>query len=75
MSFDIFDERFYLASNLDVANAVRSGTFTSGLQHFQLNGLGEGRVFVSPLYNEQLYLQAYPDVANAVRSGAFRSGL
>ncbi|MBD2098275.1 hypothetical protein H6F90_24710 [Trichocoleus sp. FACHB-591] len=75
MSFDIFDERYYLATNPDVANAVQAGFFSSGLQHFQLFGITEGRVSVSPLYNEGLYLQANPDVANAVATGSLRSGL
>lgn len=75
MSFDIFDERYYLALNPDVANAVAAGFFSSGLQHFQQFGINEGRVTVSPLYNESLYLQANPDVANAVQSGSLRSGL
>lgn len=75
MSFDIVDEKYYLATNPDVASAVDVGFFSSGLQHFQQIGLAEGRVSVSPLYNEALYLQAYPEVANVVASGALRSGL
>lgn len=70
MSFDIFDENFYLASYPDVAAAVAAGVYSSGLQHFQAYGLAEGRVLISPLYDEQLYLQANPDVANAVSTGA-----
>lgn len=38
------NEAQYLASNPDVAAAVRAGQFTSGLQHFQLHGRREGRV-------------------------------
>jgi hypothetical protein len=75
MSFDIFDEKYYLALNPDVANAVAAGVFSSGLQHFQQFGINEGRVTVSPLYNESLYLQANPDVANAVQSRSLSSGL
>jgi hypothetical protein len=75
MSFDIFDERYYLALNPDVANAVQAGLFSSGLHHFQLFGINEGRVSVSPLYNESLYLQANPDVANAVQARSLTSGL
>lgn len=74
-SFTIFDEVFYLSTNADVAAAVRVGAFRSGLDHFQRNGLNEGRVSVSPLYDETAYLNAYPDVAAAVRSGSFISGL
>ena len=74
-SFAIFNENFYLASYPDVAAAVAAGTFSSGLQHFQLSGLAEGRILVSPNYNEATYLQRYPDVAAAVAAGTFRSGL
>ena len=74
-SFAIFNENFYLASYPDVAAAVAAGTFSSGLQHFQLSGLTEGRILVSPNYNEATYLQRYPDVAAAVAAGTFRSGL
>ena len=75
MSFAIFDETFYLSNNPDVRAAVNARTFSSGLQHFQLSGLAEGRVQVSPFYNEEFYLRKYPDIAAAVRSGAFSSGL
>lgn len=74
-SFAIFDETFYLVSYLDVAAAVNTGVFSSGLQHFRLSGLAEGRVLVSPNYNEATYLQRYPDVAAAVVAGSFISGL
>mgnify|MGYP006266878981 CR=1 FL=1 len=75
MGFDIFDESFYLSANPDIAAAVASGAFASGLAHFQQFGLFEGRTAVSSLYSEALYLQAYPDVAAAVASGALASGL
>lgn len=75
MSFAIFDENYYLVHNPDVQAAVDAGVFSSGLQHFQLTGLNEGRVLVSPHYDEQFYLRAHPDVAFAVTSGAFQSGL
>lgn len=38
-----FNERAYLTNNLDVANAVRLGTFKSGLEHYQKYGQFEGR--------------------------------
>lgn len=75
MSFAIFDESFYLANNPDVSAAVNAGIFSSGLQHFQLSGIAEGRILVSPYYNEDFYLRKYPDVAAAVASGSFSSGL
>ncbi len=75
MSFVIFDEATYLAANPDVAAAVTGGVFTSGLQHFQRHGLGEGRTQVSPLYDEAFYLRSNPDVAAVVAAGGLRSGL
>jgi SAM-dependent methyltransferase len=39
-----FDEAAYLAANADVAEAVRSGAFRSGLHHFQTHGKNEARV-------------------------------
>ncbi|MFB2836677.1 hypothetical protein [Floridanema evergladense] len=70
-----FDEGRYLALYPDVANAVRNGTFRSGVEHFALRGADEGRY--SPIVtndSEQIYLQRNPDVAAAVRQGAFKSG-
>lgn len=75
MTFAIFDENFYLSSNPDVREAVTAKIFSSGLQHFQLAGLAEGRVQVSPYYNEQLYLRNYLDVAVGIAAGGFESGL
>lgn len=39
-----FDEEFYLNRYPGVAEAVRRGDFSSGLQHYTLFGSGEGRV-------------------------------
>lgn len=75
MSLAIFEETIYLQNNPDVAEAVRLGLFTSGLQHFQQLGLAEGRVNVSRFYDESFYLARYPGVADAVASGAVVSGL
>jgi hypothetical protein len=75
MSFAIFDEQFYLATNLDVQAAVKAGTFSSGREHFEKFGLKEGRVSLSPQYEEAAYLRKYPDVAKAVENGLFSSGI
>lgn len=75
MSFAIFNENYYLSNYPDVEAAVDAGGFSTGLEHFQIFGLAEGRVLVSPFYDEQLYLRANPDVEAAVASGGFRSGL
>ncbi|MCT7959332.1 hypothetical protein NG791_01330 [Laspinema sp. D1] len=75
MSFAVYNETFYLANNLDVQQAVNAGIFTSGLSHFQIFGLGEGRVQVSQFYDEATYLLNNPDVAAAVSNRSLTSGL
>ncbi|MFB2878558.1 hypothetical protein [Floridanema aerugineum] len=70
-----FNEGAYLALYPDVANAVSSGVYRSGVEHFALRGADEGRY--SPIItndSEQIYLQRNPDVAAAVTQGLFRSG-
>ena len=42
---DGFDEQFYLAANPDVMEAVNSGGFASGLEHYLTHGILEGRRF------------------------------
>jgi hypothetical protein len=68
-----FDEGFYLERNRDVAQAVASGAFQSGFQHFLTFGHAEGRN-PSVLFDEAYYLANNQDVDNAVKAGAFRSG-
>jgi hypothetical protein len=55
----LFDEKFYLEQNPDVAKAGHNP-----LLHFLLHGAGEGRD-PSPLFDLSWYLAAYPDVAAA----------
>ena len=49
MSAVPFDEKFYLDANPDVAEAVRSGTFGSGYEHYVQFGASEGRKPVRPV--------------------------
>jgi hypothetical protein len=55
----LFDKKFYLEQNPDVAKAGHNP-----LLHFLLHGAGEGRD-PSPLFDLSWYLAAYPDVAAA----------
>jgi hypothetical protein len=55
----LFDRKFYLEQNPDVAKAGHNP-----LLHFLLHGAGEGRD-PSPLFDLSWYLAAYPDVAAA----------
>ncbi|MFB2919076.1 hypothetical protein ACE1CB_11535 [Aerosakkonema sp. BLCC-F2] len=80
MSFAIFDEGYYLEKNPDVAAAVKAGTFQSGLQHFQLVGMQEGRTSVSPFWSEGGYygsgfLPNNFDVLSKVMQGELPSAL
>ncbi|HEY9848045.1 MAG TPA: hypothetical protein V6D28_01195 [Leptolyngbyaceae cyanobacterium] len=68
-----FSESYYLSQYGDVAAAVQSGIFTSGLQHFNSLGKFEGRD-PSLLFSNSYYLQENADVAAAVSGGIFRSG-
>src|SRR5215469_8846588 len=74
----IFDEKSYLAVNLDIAATIRDGQFRSGLEHFVLFGykeLGEPQT-VRALqfrlrghmldYDEMAYLADNPDVSALV---------
>lgn len=71
-----FNETQYLERNADVAEAVTAGTFSSGLQHYQLAGQSEGRAGASSYtVDEAFYLEQNADVAAAVSNGGFTSGL
>lgn len=65
----LYDERYYLNQNPDVAEAVAAGVFASGLEHFLNFGQREGRD-PSALFDTAYYLAQYPDVAEAVAEGA-----
>jgi SAM-dependent methyltransferase len=43
-----FDEAFYLNQHHDVMSAVQSGSFSSGYEHYRLNGWREGRTAMPP---------------------------
>lgn len=64
----LFDERYYLAHNPDVAAAVASGRLASGQEHYLAYGQFEGRDAV-PLFDSRYYLEHNPDVAEAVQQG------
>lgn len=73
-----FDEDQYLSRHSDVAEAVRQGRLTSGLEHFTRYGHLERRaVQVRDVaeWPEDVYLAAHPDVRADIRSGLLLSGL
>lgn len=68
-----FSESGYLSENPDVAAAVASGLYSSGLAHWLLTGRAEGRV-TSQSFDEAFYLASNPDVAAAVAQGTYKTG-
>jgi GT2 family glycosyltransferase len=68
-----FDERWYLATYPDVAEAVATGVFGSGFEHYGLNGHRSR----SPhwLFAEQFYLAENADLtADSLKSGLYING-
>lgn len=65
---DLFDERFYLGLNPDVANAVATGIFSSGLEHYTLLGQFENRR-PSALFDPGYYRGRNTDVSAAIEAG------
>lgn len=69
----LYDERYYLTYNSDVAAAVGAGGLPSGWAHFSTNGQTEGRP-ATPYFNEGFYRAIYADVRNAIAAGQLLSG-
>ncbi|KAA5605620.1 bifunctional metallophosphatase/5'-nucleotidase [Roseospira marina] len=59
-----FDDALYLATNDDVAAAVRAGAFANGAQHYALYGWAEGRD-PNAFFDTSFYLANNADVAEA----------
>lgn len=70
---DLFDERFYLNQNSDVAAAIARGEFSGGLDHFLRFGASEGRN-PSIWFDSTTYLHNYPDVVHAIAVGFVKNG-
>jgi len=65
---DDFDEAFYLSAYRDVKLAVDAGAFQSGLDHYLIFGMGEGRV-ARVAFDSAFYAAGNPDVTLAVQNG------
>jgi hypothetical protein len=70
-----FDERSYVTTNPDIADAIRRGKVASGRQHYLSSGYFEGRDTGHAGFDETWYLQRYPDVQLAVQRGESATGL
>lgn len=60
----IFDARWYLAHNADVARAYGAQNYMGAYRHFIEHGFWEGRQG-SPYFRASVYLGLYPDLKNA----------
>lgn len=69
-----FDEDDYMASNPDVATAIRRGEVSSAHDHYITDGYFEGREGAGSAFDEAWYLKQNSDVALAVKSGHWTSG-
>lgn len=68
-----FDERWYLAKNPDVSEAIRAGTFASGFEHYGL--IGHKTRSPHWLFSETFYLAEYPDLtADLLAAGHYANG-
>src|SRR5262245_25733837 len=62
-----FDERFYLQTYSDIANAVRNKKIASGFDHYVQTGYFENRIPRRLVVDEAFYVQENPDVAEGIR--------
>ena len=69
----VVDDKFYLATNPDVAAAVKKGTIESGAVHYYQTGYFEDKLPSKVLVDERFYLSAHQDIAAAVRAGKIKN--
>ncbi len=65
----IFDQEFYLLSNISARNAIYNGTHVSALHHFLTIGIFHDLPFCPDL-DLSFYRERYPDVVAAIETGA-----
>jgi hypothetical protein len=68
-----FDERFYLETYTDIANAVRNKRVASGFDHYVETGYFENRLPRRLVVDEAYYIQENPDVADGIRRGIVKN--
>ena len=71
------DDSQYLEMYPEVRVELDRGTFSSGLEHYIIHGLDEGRrfCFTATGWPEERYLRENPDVTGAINAGQLASGL
>jgi hypothetical protein len=70
----IFDAKFYLTANPDVAADYEKGVYDDPIEHFINYGEAEGRA-PSALFDPLFYATTYPEVAAAFARGEYTSVL
>lgn len=70
-----FNERGYLTSNPDIAQALRLGQIESARDHYVDHGYFECRRGATPDVDEGWYKKLNPDVAAAIRARSVTSAL
>jgi hypothetical protein len=68
-----FDERFYLETYSDIANAVRNRRVPSGFDHYVETGYFENRLPRRLVVDEAYYIKENPDVAEGIRRGIVKN--
>jgi hypothetical protein len=67
------DTEWYLFTNPDIADAIRSGAVANAVDHYITFGYYEHRMPYEIEVEEKWYLTQYPDVKDAVSKGLFPS--
>lgn len=68
------DTDWYLLTNPDIVEAIRSGAVENAVDHYVTFGFYEHRMPYEIKVDENWYLIQYPDVKDAVAKGSFPSG-
>ncbi len=67
------DERWYIETNPDVANAIQAGEIASARAHYVIAGFYENRWPFPIIVDEPWYRTEYPDVQTAITRGGVES--
>lgn len=69
----LFDEKYYLEKNPDVAAAVKANKISSAADHYFQTGYYENRLPSKILVDEGFYLSENSDVVQAIQRGILKS--
>ena len=66
----VFDNRYYIASNLDLEKFYGFNDYAGAYEHFNYHGINEGRAG-SPLFDVEYYKEANPDLSGMTNEDAY----